>query len=435
MSDIAISVNSLGKYYHLGVIGRQTLQDELRFWWWRLRGHDPSSKMGTVLEHPSSLQEGEVSDSTGFWALKDVSFEIRAGEVLGIVGSNGAGKSTLLKILSRITEPSEGEAFIHGRIASLLEVGTGFHPELTGRENVYLNGAILGMTKPEIKAKYDSIVEFAEMSRFIETPVKRYSSGMLVRLAFAVAAHLDPEILLIDEVLAVGDAAFQKKCLGKMSEVANEGRTVLFVSHNMSAVTRLCSRAIWLKSGSLVMDDTAESVVHHYLRGTNEIGGHREWSLKEAPGKYGFKLLSVTVCDHSGKSAAVHEIKNEVRIRIRYEVTGSGMQFRCLALLYAEGVLVFAGMEPTERIREKPGVYVSEMTIPGNLLAETEYTVGVSVFTSRGSKQHFVKIDDVLMFQVYDDMKGDSARGDYAQNFSGVVRPKMDWDMVYEGNV
>ncbi|RME47458.1 MAG: ABC transporter ATP-binding protein, partial [Chloroflexi bacterium] len=253
MSDIAIRVEHLSKRYRIGQLHRphDTLRDSiadfgLRIADWLSRRANPKSKI-----------QNSKSDDT-IWALRDVSFEVKRGEVVGIIGRNGAGKSTLLKILSRITEPTSGRAEIHGRVGSLLEVGTGFHPELTGRENIYLNGAILGMRKREIDRKFDEIVAFAEIEKFIDTPVKRYSSGMYVRLAFAVAAHLEPEILLVDEVLAVGDAAFQKKCLGKMGDVAKEGRTVLFVSHNMAAITSLCQRAIWLEEGKIKEDGSAE---------------------------------------------------------------------------------------------------------------------------------------------------------------------------------
>ncbi len=255
MSDNVIRVENLYKEYRLGVLGHGTLARDLQSWWARVRGkEDPNTKIGHDYR----------SDGKKFLALENVSFEVKQGEVLGIIGRNGAGKSTLLKILSRVTAPTKGTVKIKGRIASLLEVGTGFHPELTGRENIYLNGAILGMTKKEIDKKFDEIVDFAEIEKFIDTPVKRYSSGMYVRLAFAVAAHLEPEILLVDEVLAVGDASFQKKCLGKMGEVAKGGRTVLFVSHNMPMVEKLCPRGILLEEGSLVCNSDIQHVLNRY---------------------------------------------------------------------------------------------------------------------------------------------------------------------------
>jgi lipopolysaccharide transport system ATP-binding protein len=263
---VVIRVENLWKQYRYGTISHATLRKDFQSWWARFRGkEDPNLPVG-FNKAPSTQNQAPASNDTDrFWALKDVSFEVKQGEVLGIIGKNGAGKSTLLKIMSRVTTPTKGQIKIKGRVASLLEVGTGFHPELTGRENIYLNGAILGMTKAEIKKKFDEIVSFAEIEKFIDTPVKRYSSGMYVRLAFAVAAHLEPEILIIDEVLAVGDAAFQKKCLGKMGDVAKEGRTVLFVSHNMSAIQALCQRCLLLKEGNLVIDQLSNIVVQIYL--------------------------------------------------------------------------------------------------------------------------------------------------------------------------
>jgi lipopolysaccharide transport system ATP-binding protein len=278
-----ISVENLSKQYHLGTIGTGTLAHDLNRWWARMRGKpDPLAKVGSgqwavgsgkpvasrqssvnSREHPTSNLQLPTSNS--IWALRDVSFEVKQGEVLGIIGRNGAGKSTLLKILSRVTAPTSGEVKVKGRIASLLEVGTGFHPELTGRENIFLNGAILGMEKREIKRKFEEIVAFAEVEKFIDTPVKRYSSGMYVRLAFAVAAHLEPEILLVDEVLAVGDADFQRKCLGRMQNMAEHGRTVLFVSHNLAAVQTLCTRGIILSAGCISMDDNLVRTIGVYL--------------------------------------------------------------------------------------------------------------------------------------------------------------------------
>lgn len=274
MNDPAIQIQQLSKCYKLGAIGRHTLVDEVTHLWHKVRGRDPRQHMGK-LGYSATEARRMASEEQGareFWALRDVSFDVQMGEVVGIIGRNGAGKSTLLKLLTRITGPTSGEAIINGRVGSLLEVGTGFHPELTGRENVFMNGAILGMKKWEIESKFDEIVAFSEIEKFIDTPVKRYSSGMYVRLAFAVAAHLDPEILLVDEVLAVGDVAFQKKCLGKMGEAAHAGRTVLFVSHNMPAIQNLCSRVIVIDQGRTVMNDVPEKAIAHYIE---TCGGHR----------------------------------------------------------------------------------------------------------------------------------------------------------------
>jgi lipopolysaccharide transport system ATP-binding protein len=261
MSKTVISVENISKQYRLGEVGTGTLSHDLNKWWYKARGkEDPYLRIGEANDRASKAESDYV------WALKDINFEVKQGEVLGIIGRNGAGKSTLLKILSKTTTPTTGSIKVKGRIASLLEVGTGFHPEMTGRENIYLNGAILGMTRREINSKFDEIVDFAGIERYIDTPVKRYSSGMYVRLAFAVAAHLEPEILIVDEVLAVGDAEFQKKCLGKMKNVSvNEGRTVLFVSHNMSSVRNLCTRGIMLAMGSVITDSSLEKCIETYL--------------------------------------------------------------------------------------------------------------------------------------------------------------------------
>jgi len=294
-----IEVRNLSKRYRLGQFNARTLREEAERLWGRLRGQPPSMVRSN----------GTRGGNTEFWALRDVSFEVQPGEVIGIIGRNGAGKSTLLKILSRVTEPTSGEIRLRGRVASLLEVGTGFHPELTGRENVFLNGAILGMTKPEIRKKFDEIVAFAEIEEFLDTPVKRYSSGMYVRLAFAVAAHLEPEILVVDEVLAVGDAAFQKKCLGKMSDVARHGRTVLFVSHNMGVVNSLTQRCVYLQDGSIAASGPTRGIVEMYLQRVLETPGtpgskldlHRRDRDRDAPAK----IAGISVNGRNGNASAL----------------------------------------------------------------------------------------------------------------------------------
>ena len=255
--DLAIRVRNVGKTYRLGVISRRTLRDEFAYRWLRLRGCDPKGSMGRV----GSL---ELADPGLFHALDGVSFDVRKGETVGLIGRNGAGKSTMLKILARITTPTTGEAWIRGRVGSMLEVGTGFHPELTGRENIYLNGTILGMSKKEIDAKFDEIVDFSEIGNFLDTPVKRYSSGMYVKLAFSIASSLDNDVLLLDEVLAVGDAAFRKKSLARMKDIAASGRTILFVSHSMGDVKTICSRCIWFDHGKLVQDGPTAAVSAAY---------------------------------------------------------------------------------------------------------------------------------------------------------------------------
>jgi len=289
MSDIVIEVDNLWKEYRLGIINHHTLSCDLQSWWARLRGKDDPNSQIDSERSPVTSHQSQNEDS--FWALENVSFEVRQGDILGIIGRNGAGKSTLLKILSQVTAPTKGEVRYKGRIASLLEVGTGFHPELTGRENIFLNGAILGMSKADIRRNIEEIIAFAEIDKFIDTPVKRYSSGMYVRLAFAVAAHLEPEILIVDEVLAVGDALFQKKCLGKMKEVGKEGRTVLFVSHNMSAIRSLCSRSIMLDKGKAVFAGSVPQAIDRYLSDVQDKYFY-DIDLKALPrtGHFGSKL-------------------------------------------------------------------------------------------------------------------------------------------------
>jgi len=314
MTDIVIKAENLGKKYVIGhqaengayLALRDVLMQNARTLWNKTKD----------LAKGKPIIQGDTWEEV--WALKDVSFEIRRGEAVGIIGRNGAGKSTLLKILSRITEPSTGRVTIEGRVASLLEVGTGFHPELTGRENIYLNGTILGMTRKEIKRKFDEIVAFAEVEKYLDTPVKRYSSGMYVRLAFAVAAHLEPEILVVDEVLAVGDAQFQKKCLGKMGDVARGGRTVLFVSHNMQAISSLCNRAFLIHSGEIIADKITDIVIKMYLSSSTSNTSEISWTeLDKAPGDNLFKLLAIRLMTENGASTSV--FNNDQKVIIEYE--------------------------------------------------------------------------------------------------------------------
>ncbi|OGV64553.1 MAG: hypothetical protein A2283_10465 [Lentisphaerae bacterium RIFOXYA12_FULL_48_11] len=429
MTEPAISVRNLSKCYKLGTIGRHTLVDEAQYLWHKIRGKDPRehfSKIGHTATEARRV-EAEQEGNQEFWALKDVSFDVQPGEVIGIIGRNGAGKSTLLKILTRITEPTSGEAFINGRVASLLEVGTGFHPELTGRENVYMNGTILGMKKREIDAKFDEIVAFSELEKFIDTPVKRYSSGMYVRLAFAVAAHLDPEILLIDEVLAVGDMEFQKKCLGKMQDVSESGRTVFFVSHNMAAVSRLCTRSLVLINGELSFDGDTPDAVSKYTAISLKAEACASWSDKDAPGSNGFRLKEVSVRGIDDEPVGSVDIRQPLCLKIRFSLDRDKMKFRCAMALYTQGVCAFTTIEKEEREYLQAGEHCLLVRLPGNILSEGEYLVGVSVFASRGVKSHFCRIPDAVAFHVSDCMDGGSARGDYAEGLGGVVRPNLEW--------
>ncbi|MDT5295317.1 MAG: lipopolysaccharide transport system ATP-binding protein [Acidobacteriota bacterium] len=374
---------------------------------------------------------GVGGDET-LWALRDVSLEVRRGEIMGIVGRNGAGKSTLLKILSRITRPSAGSVEIYGRVGSLLEVGTGFHPDLTGRENVFLNGAILGMRKTEIERKFDEIIAFSELERFVETPVKFYSSGMYVRLAFSVAAHLEPEILIMDEVLAVGDTSFQQKCLDKMHEVRREGRTIFFVSHNLPAVTRLCKRAVLLEAGRVVAEGTPQDVVNRYLSSSWKAGAEREWpELLESPGGRVVRLRRVRVRDERGVTTAVVDIRRPVHIELTYDVLEAGHALTPVIELYnEEGTEVFSTHDAGAEWRRRPrpaGRYTSVVTVPGNLLAEGSLIAHVSIMSHFPSTILHAREANAVAFQVVDEPGEDSARGDYIGPMAGVVRPLLEW--------
>jgi lipopolysaccharide transport system ATP-binding protein len=360
------------------------------------------------------------------WAVKDVSFEVEDGQAVGIIGRNGAGKTTLLKLLSRITEPTEGRAVLRGTVGSLLEVGTGFHPELTGRENVYLNGAILGMTRADINTRFDDIVEFSEMGRFLETPVKRYSSGMQVRLAFAVAAHLEPEILIVDEVLAVGDVAFQRKCLGKMGEVTSEGRTVLFVSHNMSVVSRLCDRGLWMEGGQVAMQGPMEAVVREYLgSSTAESAGYDASDLDAAPGNDVIRLRGVRIRDHEGRSVSSVDARRPAFVEIEYVVLQRRPLRTALRLGSAEGAILFTSTDADDDARigrdRDPGVYVSRCEIPSNLLKRGLYFVTVSSSIPRVMVNF--ALDNVVSFSV------DQASSALDDNRVGLIAPALSWSI------
>ncbi len=429
MSDVVIRAENLSKRYRIGERERYlALRDILA-----------RSLAAPFRWFQTSKARIHNSRSDSFiWALKDVSFEVKRGDVIGIIGRNGAGKSTLLKILSRITEPTEGYAEIRGGVRSLLEVGTGFHPELTGRENIYLNGAILGMKKAEIDRKFDEIVGFAEVEKFIDTTVKHYSSGMYVRLAFAVAAHLEPEILLVDEVLAVGDASFQKKCLNKMQDVGQEGRTVFFVSHNMPAITRLCQRAILLDNGRVWCDGLSHQAVSVYLQSGIGTTAVREWpDLNEAPGNDVVRLYAVRVRTEEGKTTDVVDIRRPVGIEMEFQVLTPGWVLVPNYHFYnEEGVCVFVASDhdPAWRRRPRPaGHFISTAWIPGNFLSEGTLIVGAAISTMDPVIVHFHE-RDVVAFQVVDSLDGDSARGDYAGPMPGAVRPLLHWTTQFDPN-
>ncbi len=387
-STPAISIKNLSKCYKLGTIGRHTLVDEAQYWWHKIRGRDPREYFGKIGHTATEKRkaEAEREGNPEFWALRDVSFDVQPGEVIGIIGRNGAGKSTLLKLLTRITEPTSGEIVLDGRVASLLEVGTGFHPELTGRENIYMNGTILGMKKREIDGKFDEIVSFSEIEKFIDTPVKRYSSGMYVRLAFAVAAHLEPEILLVDEVLAVGDAAFQKKCVGKMGDVARQGRTVLFVSHNMAAVENLCGRAIWLEGGQVRMAGETGDVVEKYL-GESQAAA-RCATLRERRDRQGSgraRLVDFYILDEEGRRQNRLRSGDTYRFRLVCEL-GAGENVlpnvsAGISLFDARGEIIWLVNShfTHETQRLAPGLTELECRVPDFNVAEGTYWAGLAL--------------------------------------------------------
>ncbi len=417
MSDPVISVSNLSKVYRLGAIGARTLKDDLARAWARLRRRpDPLQKVG-VQHH--ERREGDV-----FWALRDVSFEVARGEVLGIIGANGAGKSTLLKILSRITAPTTGELRVRGRIASLLEIGTGFHPELSGRENIYLNGAILGMTKPEITRKLDEIVAFSGVEEFIETPVKRYSSGMYVRLAFAVAAHMEPEILIIDEVLAVGDATFQRKCLGKMGEVARQGRTVLFVSHNMVAVNSLCSRALFLSDGeALALGPVGEVVPLYLSRASTVSGSERNWTdLTAAPGNDLVRATAIRVAPATDSKNGLIAMETPISLELEVQRLQPEKTVHCTFHLVNQQEVTVLTTSPG-RYPSACGRYRSRCIIPGNLLNSGDYRLRLLI-VENGSSVTFTD-EAIATFSVEDLRKRESG---WMGREPCAVRVPLDWN-------
>ena len=424
MNDIAIRAEEISKYYRLGILEEKhgsAVKSLLSF----LKSPLKNYRKYRSLYDFSDLDAGA---SNILRALEDVSFDVRRGERLAIIGANGAGKSTLLKILSRITPPSRGTAVIQGRVSSLLEVGTGFHPELTGRENVYLNGTILGMRKTEIDRKFDEIAEFSGVEKFLDTPVKRYSSGMKVRLAFAVAAHLEPEILIVDEVLAVGDAAFQQKCISKMENVGKDGRTVLFVSHNMGAVTQLCDRAIWLKGGRIRMDGNVHEVVSAYLN--DGASGHAVWRPDTPTGeRSGIRILEARLSDPTtGEAATMMAYGGSLQLEIRYELSRATKNASVFyALRDSQGDVLYVsrdtdnlGWKGRERV---PGTYVSRTLFPA-FLKPGRYLVTVGVADGIGKR--FDRYEDVLAFDV------SSAGCPVNPSRRGLLLPLLDWEVMPE---
>lgn len=421
MAEYSLTVNGIGKRYRIGAARQQyrTLRET----------------MTEMIHNPGKRLHGKMTDNNSFWALKDISFNVEDGQALGIIGRNGAGKSTLLKILSRVTEPTEGSAVIAGRVGALLEVGTGFHPELTGRENIFLNGAILGMKRTEIEKKMDEIIDFSEVETFIDTPVKRYSSGMYLRLAFAVAANLDPEILVVDEVLAVGDAEFQRKCLGKMSDVANQGRTVLFVSHNMSAIMRLTQKTAVLEHGRLVMVAPTPQAVDYYLSSGFSQEGQRRWTPEEIPeSAKPFVPIEIRVKTPIGNISDTVRSTEPVTVEFEYSVTTPITGLRVgLYVISTRGEFVLTSFDvDDEALFEKYSVreighYISRCTIPADFLNEGRFVLGVNASTFK-IKTYFHD-EQALVFNV----NGTGAPGtQWPEPRIGMVRPRLTWAIEAE---
>jgi len=420
----AISVKNIGKQYKIGAA-------ETKFRYNMLRDVIVDTVSAPVRLVKAMVGKSDRRMNQNYvWALKDVSFDLEEGKVLGIVGRNGAGKSTLLKILSRVTEPTVGTVTVRGRVGSLLEVGTGFHPELTGRENIYMNGAILGMKRSEIDAKFDEIVDFSEVTQYIDTPVKRYSSGMYLRLAFAVAAHLEPEILVVDEVLAVGDAEFQKKCLGKMGDVAQQGRTVLFVSHNMSAILRLTQEAIVLNKGQLIMRGPTQEAVDYYLSSGQSQAGERTWTADEVPAvSQPFMPISLKVKERSGKVIDTIRSTETATVEFEYKLSSPVTGLRVgLYVSTMRGEYVFASFDTdTPDLYEKfdsrgTGHYISRAELPADIFNEGRYTVGVNA-SSFGVRRYFMD-ENALAFNV--DISG-APGTQWGEPRVGPVRPRLNW--------
>jgi len=406
-----IKVEDLYKQYQLGQVSTGTLAHDFNRWMHKIRGkEDPYEKV------TGENSREEKSDSDYVWALEDINFEARKGEVLGIIGRNGAGKSTLLKVLSKVTAPTKGCVKVKGRIASLLEVGTGFHPELTGRENIFLNGAILGMTKAEIRSKFDEIVAFSGVEKYIDTPVKRYSSGMYVRLAFAVAAHLEPEILIVDEVLAVGDAEFQKKCLGKMKDVSSQGRTVLFVSHNLAAVKSLCTRGILMERGRIVFSGSADETVEHYMKiNSQHLMPKVEFlSSEEALGNEFIKLKSVKVVPENPF------ITDDIYLQFSFwNLTGASTINMAFDLLGLNDEVVFGSL--FEFTTTENNLCNATCKIPANLMNDGVFYL--NLYFSSTEMRLLLKLENIISFEVVD-VKRNNA---YLGKVNGAVRPKLNW--------
>lgn len=434
MPHLAIEIEDLSKHYLLGSIGHRSLKESLQSLGRKIRNAPPIEHYEDVhtgrheAEGPQAITPASKRE---LWALRNINLKINQGETLGIIGRNGAGKSTLLKILSRITEPTSGRAKVTGKVASLLEVGTGFHPELTGRENIFLNGAVLGMDRKEINKKLDEIIAFSEVERFIDTPVKRYSSGMTVRLAFAVAAHLESDILIVDEVLAVGDSTYQKKCIDKMKETVKSGSTVLFVSHQLATLKNLCERSVLLDHGMLIKDGPSESVISEYLNNASLSGGQRLWSEKDAPGTEDARLRAVRILSEGTATDQV-PIDKPTTIEIEFDNLANDTRLSCcIHLIDKTGSIVFVSMNLASANAEKDpmsgkpypkGRFSTRCTIPPNFLNDEYYSI--RAFLIKDVTHILATVEDAANFFVVDT---GAMRHEYHGGWPGCVRPKMAW--------
>ena len=448
--SFAISIQNVSKRYRLGEISRGQLLADIHRWWMRRKAHKIATR-----EHLTGPEPREAGD---FWALRDISLDIKEGETIGIIGANGAGKSTLLKIISRITAPTTGVVRIKGRVGSLLEVGTGFHPQLTGRDNVYLNGAILGMTRGEVKSKFDDIVSFAGLEQFIDTPVKRYSSGMYVRLAFSVAAFLEPEILIVDEVLSVGDQQFQEQCIQRIKEIISDGRTFLFVSHGAGLVREVCERAVFLKQGTMMFDGDVDEAFDAYVdsqnskpdespeqtlevpdRVDNDTTGVRKWQdLSTAPGDDIVKLHAVRVVDYYDRAVDIVSTAQSLNIEIEFIVLEEGRFLQPILQLTDDiGNTLFWSTDTDPELRRTPrekGRYKSSMFVPHDFLAPGTIVIHVGIVQIAGEFVSHVNATDALSITVIDDPSENSVRGGYNGSIPGLIRPRMKWTMAKLAN-
>jgi lipopolysaccharide transport system ATP-binding protein len=434
-SDLAIHVDGVSKRFRLGSHSEYSRLTEVvaqaaTSWLRRSLGSEGMGRSGVA----SAREKDSRFGADGFWALRDVDFSVSQSEVVGVIGHNGAGKSTLLKILSRIVTPTRGRVGVRGRVGSLLEVGTGFHPELTGRENIFLNGAILGLKRSDIRKRFDEIVAFAEIEPFLDTPVKRYSSGMTVRLGFSVAAHLEPDVLIIDEVLSVGDQAFQRKCMGKATELGTQGRTVLVVSHNLAAIANMCSRAVLLDQGVLVADDAPANVIERYLTSMNPMEGMVRWDIDQAPCSADIRLRSIAILGTASDTPTPQvDIDAEIGVVIEYEVLTPSTENTVQILLKDEsGVHVLttanapsmnSASDATFGTPLEPGIYRTQCRFPPNFLNDTRYLISVNLGPEIGKPS--IALDSVLSFLVHDT---GAMRKEYLGSWTGpVVRPRLGW--------